>query len=491
LNDIFVSYSRADQPRAERLVAALERRRFTVFWDREIPPGSTWDAVLEKQLAVVRCVVVLWSQHSVASDWVKTEAAEAKRLDKLVPVLIDDVPPPLEFRRIQTARLVDWSGQDDDPAFGDVVAAVSSLVARVPPAAPEPRPQPRRARPSLAAGVALAALVAAGVWWALRRSPAPALRFVTTDGQCPSALQETPLTVALAGKTVRGTIDRDCRFPLPTRSGREIGGLELIPPPDTLFVYLTPRPKVPDDFPRSPATVVVTAKQEAPRVELDLLPYAGVAGEASRRAAFDEFRGILQEKLENLVQELTASPGLTSDVARRQLAPLKLQALAWNGSGWSAAAAGGAEAGAMTGLNLEQKLAVWRQRHSLGLLSGTLSEETTASGARFRVDGQFFIGDLDGAPLGRSIPLSMEISPDEFRNTRDANALSWLYALALDARRLRYPDDVVSTYLSKAYSIAQTLRESSTGAPLPESVTTIAARVESDLAAMARRNERP
>jgi hypothetical protein len=492
LNDVFVSYSRADRPRAERLVGSLERRGFSVFWDREIPPGSTWDAVLAEQLSGVRCVVVLWSQLSVASDWVKTEAAEAKRLEKLVPVLIDDVPLPLEFRRIQTARLVDWSGQDDDAELGLVVAAVSKLVGRVPPPAPAVDARPRRARPwVLAAAIAIVALGAAAAWLALRPGPAPVLRFATADGQCPAALVKTPLTVKVAGSSVSGTIDGECRFRLPARVGRDLGPLEFTTPLETPFVFDTGRPKVPDDFPRSPATVLVAARQDAPRVELDLLPYAGLAAEGPRRAAFDEFRGILEDKLTNLVQELTASPSLTGDAAKQQLARLKLLALQWNGSQWSPAAAGPADAGAATWLDLENKLEVWQQRHSLGLLSGTLSEEGAGSKARFRVDGQIFIGDLDGAALGRSIPLSMKIGPEEFRNTRDAHALAWLYALALDARRLRYPDEVVTTYLSKAYSIAQTLREDSPGVALPEAVATIAARVDGELAELAKRSERP
>ena len=491
MNDVFVSYSRADRPRAERLVGSLERRGFSVFWDREIPPGSTWDAVLAEQLTGVRCVVVLWSQHSVASDWVKTEAAEAKRLEKLVPVLIDDVPLPLEFRRIQTARLVDWSGQDDDPELGLVVAAVSSLVGRVRASRTHCRHQAathalgarsrdrdRRARRGRR-------LAGSSAW----SRPGPAIR----NGRRPVSRGpgEDAAHRQAGGGSVSGTIDGECRFRLPARVGRDLGPLEFTTPLETPFVFDTGRPKLPDDFPRSPATVLVAARQDAPRVELDLLPYAGLAAEGPRRAAFDEFRGILEDKLTNLVQELTASPSLTGDAAKQQLARLKLLALQWNGSEWSPAAAGPADAGAVSGLDLEHKLEVWRQRHSLGLLSGTLSEEGAGSKAHFRVDGQIFIGDLDGAALGRSIPLSMQIGPEEFRNTRDAHALAWLYALALDARRLRYPDEVVTTYLSKAYSIAQTLRENSPGAPLPEAVAAIAARVDGELAELAKRNERP
>lgn len=46
-----------------------------MWWDRTIPPGSTFDRVIEQALDSARCVVVLWSATSAASDWVKTEAA--------------------------------------------------------------------------------------------------------------------------------------------------------------------------------------------------------------------------------------------------------------------------------------------------------------------------------------------------------------------------------------------------------------------------------
>jgi hypothetical protein len=40
-------------------------------------------------------MVVLWSSHSVESDWVKEEAEEARALKKLVPVLIEPMNAPV------------------------------------------------------------------------------------------------------------------------------------------------------------------------------------------------------------------------------------------------------------------------------------------------------------------------------------------------------------------------------------------------------------
>ena len=101
--DIFISYARADRPRAEQLAQALERDGWSVWWDREIPPGRSFDEVIEEALAQARCVIVVWSEASVRSEWVKTEAAEAAARRILVPILADGARIPLEFRRIQAA----------------------------------------------------------------------------------------------------------------------------------------------------------------------------------------------------------------------------------------------------------------------------------------------------------------------------------------------------------------------------------------------------
>ena len=53
---------------------------------------------------------MVWSRQSVNSEWVINEASSARKRNALVPVLIDAVEPPLEFRHLQTANL-----RDDNP----------------------------------------------------------------------------------------------------------------------------------------------------------------------------------------------------------------------------------------------------------------------------------------------------------------------------------------------------------------------------------------
>jgi hypothetical protein len=126
--DVFLSYAREDKERAHRLADAIEARGFDVWWDAEIPPGETWDQMIERELAAARCAVVLWSMTSIGKTWVRTEATEAQKRRVLIPVLLDDVEQPIAFRLTQTVSLVGWDGDDDHPGFQQLLGAVERLV---------------------------------------------------------------------------------------------------------------------------------------------------------------------------------------------------------------------------------------------------------------------------------------------------------------------------------------------------------------------------
>jgi hypothetical protein len=79
------------------------------------------------------CVVVLWSSHSVASDWVREEALEGAQRRILVPVLTEDVNIPLGFRRIQAAHLENWQKGTDSPEFRSFVADIAKILGSGPP----------------------------------------------------------------------------------------------------------------------------------------------------------------------------------------------------------------------------------------------------------------------------------------------------------------------------------------------------------------------
>jgi hypothetical protein len=125
---IFLSYATADRSVAGTLATALSHEGFNVWWDRTIPPGKSFDEVIEHALDSARCVIVLWTNSSASSNWVRAEAAEGLRRGILVPVMMEDVRIPLEFRRIQAANLTDWQQSPDHPGFRSLLNSLASVV---------------------------------------------------------------------------------------------------------------------------------------------------------------------------------------------------------------------------------------------------------------------------------------------------------------------------------------------------------------------------
>lgn len=151
MSDVFLSYAHQDRAVAKDFAEWLSDQGHSVFWDRQIVPGTTWDVMLERELKVARCVVVLWTRHSVNSQWVKTEAGEAAERAVLVPVLLEEVELPLRFKSLQTANLSGWEGSADDSEARNLLAAVRALTVATedqsiggPRPASSPPPEPDR-----------------------------------------------------------------------------------------------------------------------------------------------------------------------------------------------------------------------------------------------------------------------------------------------------------------------------------------------------------
>ncbi|HEX8251459.1 MAG TPA: toll/interleukin-1 receptor domain-containing protein, partial [Pyrinomonadaceae bacterium] len=129
MNDIFISYSREDLNKVEPIISLFEQRNWSVFWDRKIPPGKSFDEVIEKALEDAKCIIVIWSKNSVQSRWVRNEAIEGLNREIVVPVLIDDdIQLPFQFRNVQSVHLMDWDGKLGHPGINILLGAVESLV---------------------------------------------------------------------------------------------------------------------------------------------------------------------------------------------------------------------------------------------------------------------------------------------------------------------------------------------------------------------------
>ena len=186
MSDIFISYASADYIRIRPLIDALQKQGWSVWWDRSILPGKSWDQVLETALADARCVIAVWSQSSIQSDWVRSEADEARRRGILVPALVDDVDVPLPFRRIQAANLISWKGALPNVEFDKLAKAVAEVLSNSPTATDATEAAPARWSPSrrtllylglgvVTAGATTTRFLPNSDSW---RHPLPARRFV-------------------------------------------------------------------------------------------------------------------------------------------------------------------------------------------------------------------------------------------------------------------------------------------------------------------------
>jgi adenylate cyclase len=128
--DVFVSYSRVDKTRVAPLVAAIEGRGWSVWWDPAISPGQEFDSQIEAELQAASAVVVVWTPTSVVSRWVRGEAREAADRNVLVPVRFEAAKLPMDVRAIHTIDLDGWGENPASPAFQDLCRALEGMISR-------------------------------------------------------------------------------------------------------------------------------------------------------------------------------------------------------------------------------------------------------------------------------------------------------------------------------------------------------------------------
>lgn len=140
--DVFISYAREDRSRAEQVARALQAAGIQAFWDTEIPPGQTWADYIEGKLAQCKALIVLWSEHSTKSQWVREEARMGRDKGKLIPAMLDGSPAPFGFGEVQAANLSTWNGDPNHAEWLRMRAAVESALGRFGASAPPPPQAP-------------------------------------------------------------------------------------------------------------------------------------------------------------------------------------------------------------------------------------------------------------------------------------------------------------------------------------------------------------
>jgi adenylate cyclase len=137
--DVFVSYARADKARVAPLVAAIEAKGWSVWWDPEISPGREFDDEIDTELQAAKAVLVVWTPTSVASRWVRGEARDAAERNILVPVRFGQARLPIDVRAIHTTDLDDWNENPASAPAQSCLSALGAMIARSTPASPGPK----------------------------------------------------------------------------------------------------------------------------------------------------------------------------------------------------------------------------------------------------------------------------------------------------------------------------------------------------------------
>lgn len=88
---VFLSYAQENRDYVQALHDRLEGMQIEAWWDQECAAGHDWIEQVYTWLKAADAVVVLVSQYSVTSQWVKHEVYEAQHHRRhVIPVLLED-----------------------------------------------------------------------------------------------------------------------------------------------------------------------------------------------------------------------------------------------------------------------------------------------------------------------------------------------------------------------------------------------------------------
>jgi hypothetical protein len=177
MSDIFVSYASQDRDAAFRIVGFLEQNGIRCWVaPRDVPPGMEYGQAIIEGIAQSRALVLILSDQSNESQFVRKEVERAVSKTKpVLPVRIREVKPSgsLEFF-ISSSQWVDaWKS----PMEQHLLPLVAAIKAMGTPGAAAVQsstlPPPRRSNAPLIAGIALAIVLAAAALGYVFRPAAP------------------------------------------------------------------------------------------------------------------------------------------------------------------------------------------------------------------------------------------------------------------------------------------------------------------------------
>lgn len=123
MSDVFLSYAHGDQETAERIENALSAAGISVFWDRDVRPGESWEDTLVHAIASCRVFVAVFSERANVSPYVAREVELAvNRGLTIIPYRIGGVRPTARLEYFISRYL--WIDGDSDEGLERLVRVV-------------------------------------------------------------------------------------------------------------------------------------------------------------------------------------------------------------------------------------------------------------------------------------------------------------------------------------------------------------------------------
>lgn len=125
---IFLSFKTEERDRAQCLKSALNSKGFEVWWQEQIQCGHEWHGEVDVAVGSAGCIVVLWSNLSIRSPWVRHEASQAIVRGVYAPARLEPMAIESPYNRIQATDLIDWDGDVNHPGFLNLVGRIEELM---------------------------------------------------------------------------------------------------------------------------------------------------------------------------------------------------------------------------------------------------------------------------------------------------------------------------------------------------------------------------
>lgn len=123
---VFISYAHEDREQAQRVCERLKAIGFDPWIDMHTPASrEDISALINGQLNDVDAVLVLWSENSNSSVWVRGEALKGLEQGKYFGALLTPMSPMVPFNALMAPDISDWSGLASHTGWNTLVRGLA------------------------------------------------------------------------------------------------------------------------------------------------------------------------------------------------------------------------------------------------------------------------------------------------------------------------------------------------------------------------------